>query len=283
MQPKRTIIKSFLALVIITFIAITGSHSVQAEASTPIDDLYITAVTSGKIDPDRYSKAAFEYTYHEGLKVYTEQLRAGMPFITFNEWFAGVRFGAMPDGSGTDPNIAAAKPASAAANIDRFVREIRKGDILIVESGGFGHAAIATTNNYILEMHGGGNIVNWAMTGISDNNKQYTTRAWIKAHIKQWTQIWRPRKGIGKEAATFADYKFWSSSHAFKKNRHITYRLTAGPTVPNPNYCSKMVWQSFWFGTGSKKVATGTSFFIAPSDLPNYFYAAYKPYKVGRY
>ncbi|WP_412989542.1 hypothetical protein ACLJJ6_00590 [Pediococcus siamensis] len=51
----------------------------------------------------------------------------------------------------------------------------------------------------------------------------------------------------------------------------------------NPSYCSKMVWQAFWFGTGNKKVATGTPAFITPKSLPNYFYKAYAPYKVGSY
>lgn len=71
---------------------------------------------------------------------------------------------------------------------------------------------------------------------------------------------------------------------AVTENRiNPTYGLGAGPKVTNPNYCSKMVWQAFYFGTGSKKVAKGTSFFITPSSLPNSLTDAYKAYKVGRY
>lgn len=52
-----------------------------------------------------------------------------------------------------------------------FTNKIQKGDILII-GGTFGHAAIATTNKYVLEMPGGGNIVNWLWTQLKDNNSQ---------------------------------------------------------------------------------------------------------------
>lgn len=273
----------FCAMLLLTILTFGREQNIAANSSDSIDTLYKQAVTENRINPTTYSANAFRCMYHEGLQIYTQQLRAGMPFCEYDEWLANVGFGAMPDGSGVDPDMPAVKPRSAAANVERFVHDIRKGDILVVQGSGFGHAAIATSNNYVLEMHGGGNIVNWTLTGIADNNRQYTTRDWIKLHIKNWTQIWRPRQGIGTEAATYADYKFWSSTHSLKKNRHITYGLGAGPKVTNPNYCSKMVWQAFYFGTGSKKVAKGTSFFITPSSLPNSLTDAYKAYKVGRY
>ena len=96
-------------------------------------------------------------------------------------------------------------------------------------------------------------------------------------------QIWRPRQGVGATAADYADYKFYSSTHSSYKDRHITYGLGAGPLVFDPNYCSKLVWQSFWFGTSGKNVVTGTPFFILPSSLPTFFTSEYTPYKVGSY
>lgn len=59
-----------------------------------------------------------------------------------------------------------------------FTNKIQKGDILII-GGTFGHAAIATTNKYVLEMPGGGNIVNWLWTQLKDNNSQKTKTHWI--------------------------------------------------------------------------------------------------------
>ena len=281
-QRVLPVIVSLLSLSLLILIPgyTTGVH---ADVSDNIEEAYHDGILSGKINPTSYSKSAFQYTYQEGLKIYTQQLQDGTVAGSYLDWLKEANYGAMPDGSGTNPDTPKIEDRSAAVNVNRFVRDIRKGDILIVKSGGFGHAAIATTNNYILEMHGGGNIINWAVTGIPNNNRQYATRTWINNHIKNWTEIWRPRQGVGSSAANYADYKFWSSTHGLKKNRHITYGLGAGPRTTDPNYCSKMVWQSFWFGTGSKNVATGTPAFITPNALPTYFYKSYAPYKVGSY
>ncbi|WP_461224488.1 hypothetical protein [Lacticaseibacillus suihuaensis] len=153
---------------LITTISLSGE---VVRATTSTKSLYQVGVDSGIINPTTYSEHAFQCAYEEGFQIYTQQLAGGMPFTSYNEWFQAVGFGAMPDGSNVDPNIPAIKPRSAAANIERFVHDVKKGDILIVNSGGFGHAAIATTHNYVLEMHGGGNLLNWTVTGISDNNR----------------------------------------------------------------------------------------------------------------
>ncbi|MFC6200310.1 hypothetical protein ACFP1L_00200 [Lactiplantibacillus nangangensis] len=270
---------SLMAFFLAIFFVDASANSITEEN---IDSAYEQGILSGKINPSTYSKSAFQYTYEQGLGLYTQQ-RDSLVNISYDDWLNNVNYGAMPDGSGVDPNSVKIEPRSATGNIERFVKDIRKGDIIIVNSAGFGHAAIATTNNWIIEMSGGGNIINWTKTGIPDNNHQFRTRDWAKNHIKNWIEIWRPRNGIGSSAATYADATFWSSTHGTKKNRHITYGIVAGPRTTNPNYCSKMVWQSFWFGTGNKNVATGTPAFITPKALPTYFYKSYAPYKVGRY
>ncbi|EAG4421396.1 hypothetical protein B9500_16730, partial [Listeria monocytogenes] len=89
------------------------------------------------------------------------------------------------------------------------------GDILIVKSSSFGHAAIATSNKYILEMSGGGNPSKWATTGIKNNNHQLNKHKWIfggkeqdyikKPTINYWIQLWRvPQSSIANKAASYA-------------------------------------------------------------------------------
>lgn len=202
----------------------------------------------------------------------------------------------MPDGSGhlpTDPKIEA---RSQTTNGNRLANDIRKGDILIVE-GGWGHAAIATTDTYILEMSGGGNPASWFMGGIPDNNHQFNKINWIfgdkteqgvksKTHIRSWVQLWRPRGNASSLAADYADATFWNSNHAYQKNRHISYAFNSGTLTLNPNYCSKMVWQAYWYGTGDLPVIADYSVSltgILPNALVNTFNSDYQPYLVGRY
>ncbi|WP_332380208.1 DUF536 domain-containing protein [Lactococcus cremoris] len=52
----------------------------------------------------------------------------------------------------------------------------------------------------------------------------------------------------------------------------------------NPNYCSKLVWQAYYFGSGNLPVMYGISdSVVAPTGLPALFTPAYAPYQVGRY
>lgn len=100
-------------------------------------------------------------------------------------------------------------------------------------------------------MSGNQNIVSWFVGGIANNNHQFTKQHWIfgtsneqgassSVHISDWIQVWRlPNQDMAKKCADYADFKFWSSTHSYTKNRHITYRLTSGTLTFDPNYCSK--------------------------------------------
>ncbi len=69
-------------------------------------------------------------------------------------------------------------------------------------------------------------------------------------------------------------------------SRHISYRLTSATTTKDPNYCSKLVFQSFYYGSGSAEViepAFAGLNFVSPAALPNTFKGKYVPYKVGTY
>jgi hypothetical protein len=266
---------------------------------TKIRTLYEKGIAEGKVTRDLYSYEAFQENYQVNKTTYEEMKDIFPNYHSYDEWFAQImNYGAFPDGEGHSPSeTRREKRATKEQNANRFKRDLQKGDIIIVNSGGFGHAAIATSDNYILEMSGNNNPINWAITGISDNNHQLNKHNWLwgkpeqgfegKRQIDRPIQIWRlPNKAMANKGASYADKTFWNSSGGYKKNRHIDYLLRTGTLNINPNYCSKMVFQAYWYGSGSASVvqsyASGLAF-ISPGALPNLFTKAYKPYKVGSY
>ncbi|WP_262316105.1 hypothetical protein [Lacticaseibacillus parakribbianus] len=112
-----------ICCVLVTTISLSSE---VVRATTSSRSLYQVGVDSGQINPTTYSEHAFHYAYEEGFQIYTQQLADGMPFASYDDWFQAAGFGAMPDGSNVDPNIPAIKPRSAAANIERFVHDVKK-------------------------------------------------------------------------------------------------------------------------------------------------------------
>ncbi|MDA2880028.1 hypothetical protein PEG74_03305, partial [Lactococcus cremoris] len=131
------------------------------------------------------------------------------------------------------------------------------------------------------EMPGG---PNW-FWGISDNNRQLPKRQWITNHIKEWTSVYRIRNtGLARQVARYADTHFYNTYGGATKNIHINYLVRSNLKVTNPNYCSKLVWQAYYFGSGNLPVMYGISdSVVAPTGLPALFTPAYAPYQVGRY
>lgn len=91
---------------------------------------------------------------------------------------------------------------------------------------------------------------------------------------------------MANKCANYADATFWNSSHGYKKNKYINYRLSSATITKNPNYCSKLVFQAYYYGSGSASVIqpsmAGLSF-VSPGALPNVFTGKYRPRKIGTY
>lgn len=134
-------------------------------------------------------------------------------------------------------------------------------------------------------MSGGGNLYNWFIGGISNNNHQYTSSSWYKKwhNGNSKIQIWRPRnRKMRMRVARYADWRFWSSHHKTRKNRHITYKITMNINSISPNYCSKLVWQAFKYGSGKyHALISKHGPWILPNGLISKFRHSYKPYKIG--
>lgn len=277
-----------------------------------IEELYEHAISIGKIKRELYSLDAFKKNYSISLEQFPDTKKLLNFTGDFAEWFEQINFGAFPNGEGHAfdekqaelggpiPRSGATMSAAQRRNANRFKNDLRKGDIVIV-NGGVGHAAIATTNNYLLEMSGGGNINSWLNTGIENNNHQFNAENWLAGnweqnartggpgelgYIKSWIQIWRvPNKNMAEKVANYADRHYWSTTGSYTKNINLKYLIRPDLYSINPNYCSKLVYNAYWYGSGNSPVMrTYPNFSIVyPSDLPNTFQSGYAPYHVGTY
>lgn len=201
--------------------------------------------------------------------------------LSYKEWLIFNNFGLLSD---SQESIFGRKivKRSTADNKRRFINTVKTGDILITSSngiGGFvGHAAIMTSNYWVLEMPGG--------VGAKDNNRQIGKDAWFDIHARDWTTVYRcPDNSAAKAAARWADRTYYSPTGGAKKVIHIDYGITANFRSTNPSYCSKLVIQAYYYGTGSKSVIKNMSGvgIVVPNAIPNFFLSPYKLQSQGRF
>ena len=66
---------------------------------------------------------------------------------------------------------------------------------------------------------------------------------------------------------------------------HLDHQLNSHIKQFNPNYCSKLVWQAYFYGSGNLPVirAIGDRAVVPPTNLPTSFTWNYTPHSIGRY
>ncbi|PAF35566.1 hypothetical protein CHH58_16040 [Terribacillus saccharophilus] len=143
------------------------------------------------------------------------------------------------------------------------------GDILITNdtqaSGITGHAGIMVAPGKILEIRGKGHEVTIT-----------TLYQWRTRYNK--TNVYR----VSDYSVASAAAK-WARANYFDSNRNPGYQINTSLYSKSPTYCSKIVWQAFYYGTGAKKVMkTPLERMVHPYVLPNLFYSNYKPYVVKK-
>lgn len=143
---------------VICFLSQCLSSTVLAEESNQkIAYLYQKGIAEGKIASKQYPYDAFKENYETNQVTYSALKDEFNTSDSYDEWFSeSYNYGAFPDGEGHANSELKIEQRSTTSNGNRLKAAIQKGDILIV-GGGAGHAAIATTDNYILEMSGSQN------------------------------------------------------------------------------------------------------------------------------
>ncbi|XP_049865398.1 uncharacterized 30.3 kDa protein-like [Pectinophora gossypiella] len=247
---------------------------------------YTSGVDLGIINPDKYSFESFLRDERSAFQDLYQEYASQNGTANYSEWLIMNNFGILPD---TQESLFERKISkrSVADNKRKFVNTVRRGDILISGrgiGGLLGHAAIMTTDYYVLEMRGGKGWLN----GIKDNNRQVSKHAWFDEHQHDWTTVYRvPNSRIVALAARWADHTYYNPSGGAKKTKHITYRIDTHVWRTDPSYCSKLVVQAYYYGTGKANVIyrgmMRAARVIAPTQIPSYFMPDYKLKNMGRY
>lgn len=125
---------------------------------------------------------------------------------------------------------------SGEGSIDKATYPLKAGDIIVtngtVSSGIVGHAGIAVSSTNILHIAGPSKTPD--ITTISGWNNEYTQNG-------DWTKIYRHQNSsIATQAAQWANRTY--------RNSNAKYKITNDLTTTHETYCSKIVWQAYYYG-----------------------------------
>lgn len=140
------------------------------------------------------------------------------------------------------------------------IQRPQPGDIFITNGtslwGLTGHAGIFLSDGTILSIEGPGS-----------KPVAYGIPQWVqKYQVKEgsWTKIYRPKNAYKPSSAAT-----WGASNIRGKN--FTYGITNDTLKLNPTYCSKIVFQSYWFGNTNNGDGMLLPSLVTPYGLPNVF------------
>lgn len=145
-------------------------------------------------------------------------------------------------------------------NVTNFIlassSQIVAGDILITNSTIFdgiaGHAAIALSPSKILHIEGPGHLV------VVDSPAVF-----IGKYDQGWIKVYRMNdKTIAGKAALWAQNTYQGSSAEYVINKDLT--------TTNKTYCSKIVFQAYYYGAGSNTVHSSYSSILKSTLMPPY-------------
>lgn len=144
-------------------------------------------------------------------------------------------------------------------NLANSFNSLERGDVIITNAtssaGLTGHAGIAVSKAEILHIEGPGkkpSIIN--------------TTEWKKKYpsgIINWTKVYRSVSPInGSRAAQWARNTYRSSN--------ATYKITMDLASTHETYCSKIVWQAYYYGAGKSHTDNPPTLkgIRLPYDLP---------------
>lgn len=154
------------------------------------------------------------------------------------------------------------------------------GDIVTTSStsssGLTGHSGIVVSKDYILHFPG---------PGVQPS--RISLSSWLSKYNDGHTWIHRvPGSTVRAQATSWAVKHYWNPSGSIYDSRTIStsYFISDYTFKTNPSYCSKIIWQGYYYGTGSTYViANGRDNIIYPYRIKSGYYFAtdYKPYQVA--
>ncbi|MED3201269.1 hypothetical protein [Bacillus toyonensis] len=246
-----------LLVSLFTILFFIGGFNLKAFAAEEIIDdqtLYNKAIQAGSLDQNEVSLEQWSEQNKEFKKIFNEGKQTGVlkGDISYSEWLKESNYGQFERED--------AKTRVPRAIVGGF--NIKAGDILITNgtssAGIVGHAAIANGDNHILDIPGPG-----------QTTRQLSTANWINEYKKKgWVKVYRlSNNSLARQAASWADRNYFSTSGSATQNIFPKYGIDYHLYSKNPTYCSKIVYQAYYYGTGSASVMIPSSGFVAPYGL----------------
>ncbi|MGC4379343.1 hypothetical protein WD019_20875, partial [Fictibacillus sp. Mic-4] len=168
---------------------------------------------------------------------------------------------------------------------------IKKGDILITDAtslyGLTGHAAIATTDNYILDAPG---YKIQTSRGMKKTTRQSKVKDWLNQYNNtRGGTVWVYRVSskyswVANAAADWADRHYYSSTGSATQNIFPSYGINLYTKDTDPTYCSKIVYQAYYYGSSNLPfMVPVAASIIGPYGLIDHFEPKYQPKLVKVY
>ncbi|MED4800761.1 hypothetical protein ACQGRJ_18260 [Bacillus atrophaeus] len=291
--------KSRIILILMLVAICSGIIPMHTKAEEQIDynAIYNQAIKEGVFNQQDLSYDDWVKENVEFKKVYDAGIEQNVlePSLSYAEWIKLNNYGQEPKDENIDfTSYTLSEPSSSSSAVSLLSTKktsvkvtqlssfkVKPGDIFITNStsaaGILGHSAIANGSNHILDMPGYGNK--------NDNNRQLTVSQWVSKYNKGWIKVYRLKNSsLAAKVAKYADRHYWSTKGAATKNIHIAYKLTPHLYSVSPSYCSKLVYDAYWYGSGSASVLVKRSGYVMPYNLINNdFTSKYKPSLVHRY
>lgn len=275
---KKILISCFVVMLVLASLPILSN---AAETNSNEELLYQQGIAAGAIDKEKTTYSKWENENKDLKANYDSGIRDGFLKDTpYEEWLAQNNYGQEPK----DLNNAEVKSFRLQANSLRSGFKVKPGDIFITNStsshGISGHAAIANGANHILDMPGTGA----GKPPQSNNNRQSTVNAWIKKYNKGWIKVYRLKDSkLAAKVAKYADGHYYSSKHTSQKTIKIPYAITSRLYNIKESYCSKLVFDAYYFGSGKENVMVPASGYVYPYMLIGKFWPDHLPIYVHKY
>ncbi len=204
-----------------------------------------------------YSAENFSDDYIE----YLELIEKGVlgEDVTYSQWHEMIESSKMNIDAINESNFFKLIYAGTARGLNNITLEA--GDVILTNdpstaSGGtVGHAGIVVGTNNVLHIEG---------TGFTPSYISFN--AWLNKYNDGYTYIYRCNDfSAGVRAAAWGISNYGATDAPY---HNASYSINHDIMSFNPTYCSKIVWQCYYFGAGASYAEVPVSLLIAPFDLP---------------
>ncbi|CCK86166.1 Putative uncharacterized protein [Lactobacillus equicursoris DSM 19284 = JCM 14600 = CIP 110162] len=297
---RELVVAAGLATVLMAASMASNASADSKTDATQNNDEFVKCYKEGEakgiIRNNNISEADFiEMCKNSVFPAYLEAVKSN-PTLTFEQFVASDNYEVPVQKPGDHPEEVSAEEVKSSKSGSPFTSfisakksyKMKAGDILICYGTGssgsrlIGHAAMATSANYIIEMSGKPH--NASGDSWRKNNAHVKSKAtFFKEHTKgsDYVAVYRNNHPVYSDRASTYAYR-----HMYKED-NPTYHITSTIFQKSPSYCSKYVVLAYYWGATKKSWGDGARHgIIPPHQLPSYFSDSFVPsykYKVTSY